>query len=122
MKELSNKQWLWTLVFTLPLTFYAIELLFGDTDFTLTGFFFYMVWSVIGVLVGYVLSTKLLVRYRHVKGINFIAFFLLLLLVISISVLINLTGLREFKPFVSEALILPLIVSAITLNTVISHR
>lgn len=120
MKELSIKQWFWTLICTIPLTFYAIELLFGDSHFTPMGFFFHMVWSVIGVIMGYWLSTKLLAKYRHVKGINAIAYFLLLLLVIGISALINLTGLRELKPIVSEAFILPLIVSAITLNSVIA--
>lgn len=120
MKELSIKQWFWTLIFTLPLTFYAIELLFGDTHFTPKDFFFHMVWSVIGVIMGYWLSTKLFAKYRHIKGINAITYFLLFLLVIGISALINLTGLRELKPLISEAFMLPLIVSAITLNSVIA--
>lgn len=122
MKDLSRKQLFWTLVLLWPPILYAVELLISDIKFTLIDFFSYIAWLVIGVLVGYLLSTKILSRYRHVKGINFIAFPLLLLLVIGILMAIHFTDLRELKPFVNDALISPLIISAITFHSVISRR
>lgn len=122
MKDLSNKNQLWLLIFTLPPVFYTMDLFFDKKEFTLTEFFFYMLWSVIGVVLGYLFSAKLLSKYQYIRWVKVIGLFLLILLVFIILVVLHLTALRELQPFVSDALVLPLIVSAVTFSAVASKQ
>ena len=122
VKGLSEKQWLWTLILALPLTFYIVELAAGDVQLSFLSFAVHTTWSVIGVLIGYLLSTKVMCRFRHVKGLNILAFGFLMLFVIAISLLINLTGIRELNYISSTALILPLVVVAITFNSIVDTQ
>lgn len=122
MKDLSEKQWLWTLILALPLTFYIVELVAGDVQLSLLSFAVHTTWSVIGVLIGYLLSTKVMSRFRHVKGLNILAFGFLMLFVMVISLVINLTGIRELNYISSTAFILPLVVVAITFNSIVNTQ
>jgi len=122
VKSLSNKNHFWVLILTLAPVFYTLDLFFEQAEFSLAGFGFYAICTVIGVLVGYFLSVKLLSKYQGANGFNAIGLLLLVTIAFSISVLFNLTSLVELQPFISKTLVMSLLVSAITFSSGASEQ
>lgn len=79
MKELSAKQWLWTLLIVMPITFYLIELFMGDAQSTILSFVTHAFSSALGVLLGYTLFTKGFAKISHFKTSNLLAFVIIML-------------------------------------------
>ncbi|GHG77932.1 hypothetical protein GCM10010919_33890 [Alishewanella longhuensis] len=115
MKELSAKQWFWALLIVMPITFYLIELFTGEAQATLFSFISYIFSSVLGVLLGYVLFGKGLIKVKRFAGFQLLAFIIIMALGILLSLLINFVGMHHFSFFISKVVILSFSSSAIVL-------
>ena len=113
MKELSAKQWFWTLIIVMPVTFYLIELFMGDAQSTILSFFSHAFSSALGVLLGYTLFTKGLVKISHVKTFNLLAFIIIMLLVIILTILGSFVGINRLDVIIPKVVILSFSSSAI---------
>lgn len=115
MKDLSAKQWFWTLLVVMPITFYTVEHFSGDTPSSLFFFVSYIISSVLGVLLGYGLFAKGLVKIRHVNGFKVLAFAIVMALVIMLSLLVSFVGINQLGVLIFKTVILTFNSSAIIL-------
>lgn len=113
VKDSSTKKWFWTILITLPITFYLIELFIGDAQSTVFSFLTHAFSSALGVFLGYHLFTKGFAKISHFKYFEILAFAIIMLLVISISMLVGYVGFDRLSIIVSKALILSFSTSAI---------
>ena len=115
MTNISAKQWLWTLLIVVPITFYLVEFFIDDKPFGVIALLNCLVSSVLGVLLAYLLFSKVLVHLQHVTGYRFLALFIIMLLVIALSLLINFTGFNHLGILMSKVLVLSFSSSALVL-------
>lgn len=115
MKDLSVKQWFWILLVVMPITFYMVEHFSGDAPLSLFFFVSYIISAVLGVLLGYALFAKGLVKISHVKGFKVLAFAIIMVLVIILSLLVSFVGINQLGILIFKTVILTFNSSAIIL-------
>jgi len=113
VKELSVKHWFWTLLIVMPITFYLLELFMGDAESSILSFVSYTFSSALGVLLGYALFTKGLVKISNFKAFNLLAFVIIMLLVIVLSILGSFVSINQLDVIISKVVILSFSSSAI---------
>ncbi|WP_214000477.1 hypothetical protein [Arsukibacterium sp.] len=106
MKDLSAKQWFWTLLIVMPVTFYVVELFTGEAQPSILSVVSYILSSVLGVLLGYVLFTKGLVKISHFNGFKLLAFIIIMALVIGLSLLISFLGINQLGILIFKTVII----------------
>lgn len=106
LKELSSKQWFLCVLFIMPITFYLIELFFGDAQTTIASFVFYTFSSALGVMLGYVLFKKCIIKISHFKAFYLLVFIIVVLLVSMLSLLTSFLGFNQSNIIISKVVIL----------------
>lgn len=113
MKDLSAKQWLWTLLIVMPITFYLFELFMGDAKSTILSFVSHTFSAALGVLLGYILATKGFAKISHVKNVKLLTFAVIMFLVVLLSILASLMGVNQLDVIITKVAILSFSSSAI---------
>ncbi|MDX1678419.1 hypothetical protein [Arsukibacterium sp.] len=115
MKDLSAKQWFWILLVVMPVTFYLVELFAGSAQPGIFSLLSSAISSVLGVLLAYLLIVKGLMKISVVQGFNLLAFAIVILMVILLSLLVNWLGLTQLGILIFKTVILTFNVSALVL-------
>lgn len=113
---MKDKQWLWALLGAVPVTLYLMELFFGEAELTAQSLIAYFLSSALGVVLGYFLYTRGLVKLNTLKGSQLIIFIVIILAAIVFSVLLDETGLSDTQMMISWIAVLSLSSSAIALT------
>ncbi|WP_372626127.1 hypothetical protein [Arsukibacterium sp.] len=115
MKDLSARQWLWTLLVVMPVSFYVVELFAGDAQPTIFSAMSYIISAVLGVLLAYGLFSKGLVKISHFNGFNLLAFVIIMALVLLFALLVSFIGIHQLGILIFKTVILTFSSSALVL-------
>ena len=121
MKDLSARQWLWTLLVVMPVTFYVVELFAGDAQPNIFSAMSYIISAVLGVLLAYGLFSKGLVKIRHVNGYKLLAFVIIMVLVVLLALLVSFIGINQLGILIFKTVILTFSSSAFVLAFCSKH-
>ena len=119
MKDLSARQWLWTLLVVMPVTFYVVELF--DAQPNIFSAMSYIISAVLGVLLAYGLFSKGLVKIRHVNGYKLLAFVIIMVLVVLLALLVSFIGINQLGILIFKTVILTFSSSAFVLAFCSKH-
>ncbi|MBV2128825.1 hypothetical protein [Arsukibacterium indicum] len=115
MKDLSARQWFWTLLVVIPVTFYVVELFAGAAQPSVFSMMSYLISAVLGLLLAYGLFSKALVKISHVNGFNLLAFVIIMVLVVLLALLVSFLGINQLGILIFKTVILTFNISALVL-------